>query len=611
MSSIVESLTQIVLNCQTELFVFAFAVIAHWAVFGKRHWLEELKHLPKIQKVTSVRSPKHLKAQADGNAAFAELARSGDVAGVERSFSELKRTGQADLSTFNIRLRFCTQRSEWKKALEVMMAMRSAGFTPSVSTFNDMFKTMQDRGGEVWPMVEEMRRAGVKPNRVTCSILLKTPNARNVVEKVLPLIGAMEEEIDDILLGSLIDNCIREEQRDVLSRLLHDHLEKDKREPQMWQSYGWLIRAYGYLKNIDKVWSSWHHLRTQHSDLSCVIVGSMVQALVVNGDTDGAHNLLRELLLDPQTKPLVNVISFGSILKGYAHQKRFHSAWSVYEDIKEHNMELSIVTYNTVIDACARNGEMRKVPEVLAAMEAQGIQPTVVTFSALVKGYCQEGQIEQAFQVMETMSGNMRLQPDEQVYNTLIGGCALSHDYARGFDVFQKMLKAGIKPTNFTLSVLVKLLGRCGKLDEAFEVCEDVALKYGLRLNVHVYSNLIQACLQGQRLDRGMRVLETMVEKSVRPEGRSYALLLSACVQAGLKDEVEGLLSAALGRRETVSARLRRFPLSLLKPTDCLKPDVMRDVLQFLRKRTGDEALTNELSGVVESQSSSKFGRSS
>merc|ERR1719343_1420253 len=125
----------------------------------------------------------------------------------------------------------------------------------------------------------------------------------------------------------------------------------------------------------------------------------------------------------------------------------------------------------------------------------RGIHLNIITYSAMIKGYCLEHRIDQALDVMAELKRQGNLQPDEHTYNTVINGCARQGRYEKGLAVFQEMCQDGVKPSNFTLSVLVKLASRTKRVDKAFELAEEVSKRFGLRLNVHVYNNLIQACL--------------------------------------------------------------------------------------------------------------------
>merc|ERR1719337_738694 len=74
------------------------------------------------------------------------------------------------------------------------------------------------------------------------------------------------------------------------------------------------------------------------------------------------------------------------------------------------------------------------------------------------------------------------------------------------------MQAAGVKPSNYTLSILVKLLGRARCLNQAFSVVESLSRRHGFKPNVQVYTCLMQACILNKKLDRALKLHDTMVK---------------------------------------------------------------------------------------------------
>merc|ERR1719201_2322892 len=90
-------------------------------------------------------------------------------------------------------------------------------------------------------------------------------------------------------------------------------------------------------------------------------------------------------------------------------------------------------------------------------MKAQGVVPNVVTYSTMIKGYANSGDMPKAFALLDLMQADPGMEPDEIVYNSLIDGCARCEDYQGGLKVLDLMKNRGIRPSNFTISVVIKL----------------------------------------------------------------------------------------------------------------------------------------------------------
>jgi len=293
-------------------------------------------------------------------------------------------------------------------------------------------------------------------------------------------------------------------------------------------------------------------------------------------------------------------VIYCSVLKGFSHQRQFDRVWLVYEEMRAEKLAVSLAAYNALIDACARSSDMARVPQLLQDMAKDRLEPNIVTYSTILKGYCQENRLDKAFELLQEMKGSTKYRPDEITYNTLIDGCARYGLYERGVQLLSEMQEAGVQPSNFTLSVLVKLATRSRRPEKAFELCKELAQQYNLRLNVQVYNNLVHACTANQDMQHALQVFEEMLNARIRPDARTYTLLLRGSLACGDVWETAGLLRAAYGLRgahPTVS----QFDNS--KHTSCgkLPPELVTEILESLVHRRNTEVvvqLLRDLRGV-------------
>merc|ERR1719198_2542582 len=106
-------------------------------------------------------------------------------------------------------------------------------------------------------------------------------------------------------------------------------------------------------------------------------------------------------------------------------------------------------------------------------------------------------------------------------------------------------------------------MNRARRLDQAFDLVEQVSGRYKFKPNVHVYTNLIQACVSNRSVGRAMRVLEQMVSEKVWPESRTYSILIRASLQQGAFDQAAGLLRGALGLAGALPILAVTYPVSI------------------------------------------------
>jgi pentatricopeptide repeat protein len=468
---------------------------------------------------------------------------------------EAQSEGMADIGTYITYMKgLLKSQKPWGNSREVhrvMETMRMAGMQPSTIAFNGLLSTTAPSNADsVWSLFDEMKAFNVKPDQVTCSILLKSISPKSKpshLDDVIASLEVLDGEMDEVLLGSVVEACLRVGRADLLTPFLKKLRTSNQLKVKGAHTYGSIIRAYGYVHDIRGAWATWCEMKKNHVTPISVTLGCMVEALVTSGDVEAGYELIQDMLQDEKTAPLVNAVIYGSIVKGFSHTKCFSRVWEVYGEMVAQKLQFSMVTFNTLIDACARSGELGRIPSLLKDIDAQGLKLGIVTYSAILKGYCQSNRLDEAFELLEGMRRTAKLEPDEIMYNSLLDGCARQGLYDRGMSVLEKMQQSGIRPSNFTLSVLVKMANRAKRLDQAFEICKDLSSKYGFRLNVHVFANLVQACINHHDLPRAMGVLERMLQERVRPDVRTYTLLLRAFIEARKPQDAAGLLRAALG----------------------------------------------------------------
>lgn len=522
-----------------------------------------------------------------------------DTEAAEQIMSEAVKLGKADVVTYNTLVKAHVRTGKLKRAQNTMEVMRREGMPPNRVTFNELLDAaMGDRPEGAWSVVEKMQACGLKPNHITCSILLKSvqPGAKSVnIERTMEVVDDMEDEMDDVLLSSVVEACIRVGRADLLMPRLRRQKSSQKVQIRNAHTYGSIIRAYGFVRDLEGVWDTWREMRMRRISPTSVTLGCMVEALVTNGDPDSGYDLIHEIQGEEKSRNVINAVIYGTVLKGFSHQKKFGRVWAVYQEMLVEKMDFSIVTYNTLVDACARCGEVCRVPTLLEDMDRHNVEPNLITYSAILKGYCQDGKLDKAFELLESMRQTTKFKPDEIMFNSLLDGCARQGLWDRGISLLEEMEQVGIKPSNFTLSILVKLASRSKRLDAAFDLSAAIATKYRFKLNVHVFSNLVHACVNHKDLPRATGVLERMLRERVRPDVRTYSLLLKGLIAAGERKEAAGVLRVALGLPDA-HERLAGFSPSICKPDGGVPKPLVSEVLEGIVGPNGkDEVLAVRL----------------
>merc|ERR1719502_2441328 len=188
---------------------------------------------------------------------------------------------------------------------------------------------------------------------------------------------------------------------------------------------------------------------------------------------------------------------------------------------------------------------MGRAEQVLKAMRTASVQPDIISYSTVVKGYCLEGNVDRALVVLKEMRADKATKPDEITYNSFLDGCARQHRVDEALAALDEMQAAGVRPSNYTLSILVKLLGRVRRLREAFTLMDDLSKRHGFKPNIQVYTCLMQACIQNRKLDRAIALHDTMVSAGCSPDEKMYTGLVRGCLQLHAPQKAADVARAA------------------------------------------------------------------
>merc|ERR1719243_395766 len=216
---------------------------------------------------------------------------------------------------------------------------------------------------------------------------------------------------------------------------------------------------------------------------------------------------------------------------------------TVYEEMKLRKVQPNTITFNTILNAFAQGGAMHRVPELLEDMKAASppVDPDIVTYSTIVKGFCNAGNLDKALKVLDDMKATGKHSPDEVMYNSLLGGCAKEHRPDDALRLLNDMRKFNVAPSNYTLSMLVKLMGRCRRINQAFTMLEDISKEYDLKINIQVYTCLIQGCFNAGQAGKAIALYEKILKEGLVPDAMTYTVLVRGFLQAGLTEKAVDL----------------------------------------------------------------------
>jgi pentatricopeptide repeat protein len=395
---------------------------------------------------------------------------------------------------------------------------------------------------------------------------------------------------DEVLLNVVLDACVRlKDMRRLL--LVVEKVKGTKMNPSV-ATISTLMKAFSSLRRIDDVKELWREMTVvREMEPNEISIGCVVDALVSNDRLDEAVDLVKEW----KDRVPVNCVIGSTLIKGFAIARDADRAQEVFEMMSDEGITPNLVTLNTLLDAFARAGRMEKAAEIMGKIQTHSnMQPDRITYSTMIKGFCLQGQVDKAIKVMDSMHKH-RLHPDPIIYNTILDGCVAADQFALCDQLFERMQSEGVKPSNFTLTVMIKRFGREGNLNKACECANTFPEKFGFKINVHALTCLISACLANRQLGRALKVFERMRTEGPAPDAMAYDKLINGCLRTGDADTACDLVEHAYGLRGPIghmsSMPGTKCPSGVVTPggtvtrVSSLSPHILENMVEHLCKK--------------------------
>merc|ERR1719324_996052 len=219
------------------------------------------------------------------NALLDSCVQCGKVNVALQHFQEMKYLGLVDVVSYNTLLKAYLKQGQIVKARKLLTEMSESDIQANQVTYNEMLNALvavKDRH-EMWGLVREMNAMGMRPNSVTCSIILKSLTAHSApddVRQAMSLIDNLHEDMDEVLFASVIEACVRVGQLDLLSSKLQQYAGLGGLAGLTAPTYGSMIKAYGRARDIERVRELWGEMRRRHVTPTSITLGCVIDALV-------------------------------------------------------------------------------------------------------------------------------------------------------------------------------------------------------------------------------------------------------------------------------------------------------------------------------------------
>lgn len=224
-------------------------------------------------------------------------------------------------------------------------------------------------------------------------------------------------------------------------------------------------------------------------------------------------------LFDEMTEK--NLITWNAMISGYAQNGLARHVLELYREMKSINIRPDHVTLLGVLSSCANLGAQSIGSEVERQIEYCGFGSNPFLTNALINMYARCGNLIKARAIFDRMAEKSII-----TWTAMIGGYGIHGHGEIAINLFDEMVKRGIRPDGTAFVSVLSACSHAGLTDEGLKYFDAMGMKYGLRPGPEHYSCLVDLLGRAGRLKEAMDLINSM---KVKPDGAVWGALLGAC----------------------------------------------------------------------------------
>ncbi|GAB4840867.1 Pentatricopeptide repeat-containing protein At3g57430, chloroplastic [Ancistrocladus abbreviatus] len=218
-----------------------------------------------------------------------------------------------------------------------------------------------------------------------------------------------------------------------------------------------------------------------------------------------------------------NSITLMTILPGCAALSALAKGKEVHAYAIRNALASDVAVGSALVDMYAKCGCLILSRRVFNKMPKKN----VITWNVLIMAYGMHGQGDEALSLFRIMvaKGAMGsdVKPNEVTFIAVFAACSHSGLVDEGHSIFYKMkAEHGVEPTSDHYACMVDLLGRAGRLEDAYQLINDMAPEFD---KAGAWSSMLGAC----RIHKNVRLGEIAARNlfHLEPHVASHYVLLS------------------------------------------------------------------------------------
>jgi len=341
------------------------------------------------------------------------------------------------------------------------------------------------------------------------------------------------EVTDESFYTSLVEASVRVNKPDVAEQVVaRMHATGVRPSSEFIQSVLKLFAARKLYAECLRVWELFGPLMAPHQ----VIYSCAAVAACETGDIE----LARKLLAEAQSHFKISSREWLALMRFHVRNRDWEAAVSELHGLMAKDMPIDNIVFNTVLAACSTTETalptMQKlVEEMVAYADTHPVETLrtvdIVSYNTLMKALARNGDVEACFSLLEKFSSR-GVDPDDVSFSTLLDVCIDEDEHQLASVALERMSAAGVQMNCIVMTTLMKGFVRSNRLDKAMQLYESMRAQNSLvKPDMITHSMLIKAHCDTHDMGTALRILEDMLESECTVDDVVFTHLIEGCCQ--------------------------------------------------------------------------------
>ena len=247
---------------------------------------------------------------------------------------------------------------------------------------------------------------------------------------------------------------------------------------------------------------------------------TLIDAYAKCSDLDSAQYVFDEI-------PLRDVAAWNALIVGLAQGSKSNEALDLFFRMRAEGVKINEVSVLGALAACSQLGALRAGERVHACLKKMNLDMNVQVCNAVIDMYAKCGFADKGFGIFSTMTCGKSV----VTWNTMIMAFGMNGNGFRALELFEEMGRTQIEMDSLTYLAVLCACNHAGLVEEGVKVFDEMSsARGGVSLNVKHYGSVVDLLGRAGRLDEAYRIINTM---SVVPDVVLWQSLLGACKTYG------------------------------------------------------------------------------